>query len=238
MTWRAAAPLVCAMLAPAQATATPGLDHVPPRQVVAAVLVAHGVHRVPRAGSAVTTVVQPRRPLTGTRTVLPVLDRTVDASNRPWLRVRLPGRTAGHRTSPASGWIRATDTRLSSRRWRLVIDIGARLVLAYRDGHRERSFGATVGNSSTPTPLGAFFVEENVRLPKTRAGAPFALALNARSSVLQEFDGGPGQIAIHGRGNLGGRPGTATSHGCIRLSAPAITWLANRIPPGTPVDVG
>ena len=39
------------------------------------------------------------------------------------------------------------------------------------------------------------------------AGAPFALALSARSNVLQEFEGGPGQIAIHGVANLGGTPG-------------------------------
>ena len=69
------------------------------------------------------------------------------------------------------------------------------------------------------------------------AGAPFALALSARSNVLQEFDGGPGQIAIHGLENLGGTLGTAVSHGCIRLGLQAITWLVQRIAPGTPVTI-
>jgi lipoprotein-anchoring transpeptidase ErfK/SrfK len=55
--------------------------------------------------------------------------------------------------------------------------------------------------------------------------------------VLQEFGGGPGQIALHGVANLGGTPGTAVSHGCVRLTNPDITWLAARIGPGVPVTI-
>ena len=69
------------------------------------------------------------------------------------------------------------------------------------------------------------------------AGGPFALALSARSNVLQEFDGGPGQIGLHGVANLGGTPGTAVSHGCVRLDNPSISWLAARIAPGVPVTI-
>lgn len=69
------------------------------------------------------------------------------------------------------------------------------------------------------------------------AGAPFALALSARSNVLQEFAGGPGQIAMHGVANLGGTLGTAISHGCIRLADQSIRWLAARIEPGVPVTI-
>jgi lipoprotein-anchoring transpeptidase ErfK/SrfK len=55
--------------------------------------------------------------------------------------------------------------------------------------------------------------------------------------VLQEFEGGPGQIAMHGRDNLGGTLGAAESHGCIRLATASIEWLAGRIGPGTPVTI-
>lgn len=74
-------------------------------------------------------------------------------------------------------------------------------------------------------------------MPAGSAGGPYALATSARSNVLQEFDGGPGQIGIHGLQNLGGRPGTAVSHGCVRLTDRAITWLAARIGPGVPVTI-
>jgi lipoprotein-anchoring transpeptidase ErfK/SrfK len=100
-----------------------------------------------------------------------------------------------------------------------------------------RSFRAVVGKLSTPTPTGQFFVEEIVQMASGEAGGPFALALSARSDALQEFEGGPGQIAIHGRDNLGGTLGAAESHGCIRLGSAGIDWLAARIAPGTPATI-
>ena len=68
-------------------------------------------------------------------------------------------------------------------------------------------------------------------------GAPYALALSARSYVLQEFDGGPGQIALHGLANVGGVLGTAVSHGCVRLDSDTMRWLVIRIGPGVPVTI-
>jgi lipoprotein-anchoring transpeptidase ErfK/SrfK len=100
-----------------------------------------------------------------------------------------------------------------------------------------RVFRAVVGKSSTPTPAGEFFVEESIALSATDVGAPFALALSARSDVLQEFDGGPGQIALHGLANVGGVLGSAVSHGCVRISNAAVRWLARRIGPGVPVTI-
>ena len=94
-----------------------------------------------------------------------------------------------------------------------------------------------VGKPSTPTPRGEFFVEESVLLSATAAGAPFALALSARSDVLQEFAGGPGQIALHGLASIGGTLGTAVSHGCIRVGDVAIRWLAANVGPGVPVTI-
>ena len=55
--------------------------------------------------------------------------------------------------------------------------------------------------------------------------------------MLQEFEGGPGQIALHGTNGLSGALGTAASHGCIRLSTGAITWLARRIGAGVPLTI-
>jgi lipoprotein-anchoring transpeptidase ErfK/SrfK len=100
-----------------------------------------------------------------------------------------------------------------------------------------RRFRAVIGTPSTPTPRGRFFVEEALALSPLAAGGPFALATSARSQVLQEFEGGPGQIALHGMNGLSGEPGTAASHGCIRLRAHAITWLARRIGAGVPLTI-
>lgn len=171
------------------------------------------------------------RPITGVRTVLPVLgERTTRGLT--WLRVRLPGRPNGR-----TGWITKRGTVASTTAWRLVIRTASRKVRVYRRGHLVRTISAIVGKSATPTPQGRFFVEESVRMTPGSAGTPFALALSARSNVLQEFAGGSGQIAIHGVGNIGGTAGTAVSHGCVRLQDAGIRWLAARIGPGVPVHV-
>jgi lipoprotein-anchoring transpeptidase ErfK/SrfK len=144
----------------------------------------------------------------------------------------LPGRPNG-----SKGWIAQRGTVATTTSWHIVVRTASRQVLVYRYGRRVRAFGAVVGKPSTPTPHGRFFVEESVRLAPGSAGAPFALALSARSNVFQEFEGGPGQIAMHGVANLGGTPGTAVSHGCVRLANQNIRWLAARIAPGVPVDI-
>jgi lipoprotein-anchoring transpeptidase ErfK/SrfK len=161
-----------------------------------------------------------------------VLDRSTDRAVAAWVQVRLPGRPNGRK-----GWIPTDHTRRSSTQWYISVDLSARQVSVFLHGRLQRRFRAIVGTPSTPTPRGRFFVEEALALSSRLAGAPFALATSGRSQVLQEFAGGPGQIALHGTGNIPGALGTAASHGCIRLSTPAITWLARRIGAGVPVTV-
>jgi hypothetical protein len=207
--------------APAHAAA------VQPSQKLVGLLDAHEAFAKPGRHSAPLRLVKARRPLTGERTVLPVLGET-----KHWLHVRLPGRPNG-----SMGWIVRARTRISSTPWRIVVETSSRRVFVYRNGRLRRTLWAVVGKPSTPTPLGQFFVEESIALRPTDVGAPFALALSARSNVYQEFDGGPGQIGVHGLDNIGGVLGTAVSHGCVRLADGAMRWLVRRIGPGAPVTV-
>ena len=200
---------------------------IQPTQALVTLLAPHEVHKSPSAKAGSLPLISAERPITGVRTVLPVLGQTAG-----WLHVRLPGRPNGR-----TGWIRAQRTITSFTPWHLVVEIALRRVLAFRSGHVVKIFPAVVGKPSTPTPTGTFFVEEAIRLSPGGLGAPFALALSARSNVYQEFDGGPGQIALHGLTGLGGVPGTAVSHGCIRLDGTAMTWLVLRIRAGAPVTI-
>ena len=176
--------------------------------------------------------IAPRRPITGEQTTLPVISETGGHGKVRWLKVMLPGRPNG-----STGWIHRGGTRKILTPWHIVVNTSAARVWVYFQGQVVRRFRAVVGKPSTPTPTGKFFVEETVTMPASTPGGPFALALSARSNVLQEFDGGPGQIAIHGRNGLGGDLGQAQSHGCMRLGTAAIDWLAARIGPGVPVDI-
>jgi lipoprotein-anchoring transpeptidase ErfK/SrfK len=207
------------------AGANPG---VAPTQALVTLRASQTAHAAPNVHAASLVSIEALRPITGVRTVLPVVGRAAGG----WLRVRLPGRPNG-----STGWIRERATTASVTHWHIVVERARRRVLVFDAAHVVKVFRAVVGKPSTPTPPGEFFVEEPVRLAPADVGAPFALALSARSNVLQEFDGGPGQIALHGLANIGGTLGTAASHGCIRLDGAAMIWLVGRIGAGVPVTV-
>lgn len=214
------------------AAAAPSTPVVAPTQRLAVLVTSQQALSRPGPGAAPVAFQQAERPLTGEPTTLPVVGRWRDASKRIWLHVRVPGRPNGR-----TAWIRQSGTRLATTPWHVVVDLSSRRVVVYRGGRVVRSFAAIIGKPSTPTPRGEFFVEETVALRSGDPGAPFALALSARSYVLQEFAGGPGQIALHGLSHVGGVLGTAVSHGCVRLDTAAITWLAMRLGPGVPVTI-
>jgi lipoprotein-anchoring transpeptidase ErfK/SrfK len=217
------AAIACAFVAPAAAAPPPA------SQPLVVLLHDHVARTGPSAQAGRIESVASRRPLTRARTVLPILGR---ASSGSWLHVRLPGRPNSHK-----GWISTNRTKLTSTGWRILVELSARRVTIYHGDRARRHFRAVVGKPSTPTPRGSFFIEEALALSSYETGGPFALATSARSNVFQEFEGGPGQIGIHGTNNLTGALGTAASHGCIRLGTRAITWLARRIGAGTPLTI-
>jgi lipoprotein-anchoring transpeptidase ErfK/SrfK len=230
-------PLVAAALAAGSSPALAGPKHaaaaVPVTQALVILLSDHVAHASADAGSAVIEPVTAVRPLTDVRTVLPVMGQIRNKDGNRWYHVRLPGRPSGH-----TGWILADQTIRSSTEWRIVVTVSARRVEVYRDGKPVRGFTAVVPKPATPTPYGEFFVEEAERIAPGDVGGPYALAISARSDIFQEFEGGPGQIAIHGTDGLSDPLGSAASHGCIRLAPSAMTWLAHRIGAGVPVTVG
>jgi lipoprotein-anchoring transpeptidase ErfK/SrfK len=224
---------VAAVALASASAAARAAPHVKPTQEIALLSTTHKVFSAFHARRSTLTTLQATRPITGGQTALPVTARATSANGTLWLRVMVPGRP-----NSSQGWIKKEGTVLKSTSWHIVVRTSKRRVRAYHHGHLARSFTAIVGKPSTPTPHGRFFVEESIRLAAGSAGAPFVLATSARSNVLQEFGGGPGQIGIHGvGGGLGGRPGSAVSHGCVRLGDHGIRWLARRIRPGVPVTI-
>ena len=229
----AVAALVALSTSPATAAPTGGTHAaVQHTQELVVLLGPHMAMSAPDEGSAALELVPARRPITEARTVLPALGRATSADGAEWLHVLLPGRPNGH-----TGWIKRRATRLTITGWHIVVSTSSRRVTVYQLGRKIRAFKAIVGTRATPTPPGKFFIEEVIRLRSGDAGGPFAFALSARSNVLQEFAGGPGQIALHGLMNVGGSLGTAASHGCVRLDNAAVRWLNVRIGPGVPVTI-
>jgi len=220
---------------PARSAAT---ADVAAEQPLVTLLSVKSVHREPIFGSASVVGLADQRPITLVRTSLPIIGHTTDAEGRGWVRVRMPGRVFHRKTPPRTGWITAYDTKLSTTPYRLVLTLATRSLHVYRAGRRVKTFKVVVGKPSTPTPRGEFFIEETMRLSRKHVGYPFALATSARSSVLKEFMGGPGQIAFHGMVNIpGSKMGTAASNGCIRMTTAGLMWLGSRIKAGVPLTI-
>jgi lipoprotein-anchoring transpeptidase ErfK/SrfK len=103
-----------------------------------------------------------------------------------------------------------------------------------------RRFRAVVGAPATPTPHGLAAIYERNRQPNPRAFiGPWSLSLSVHSNVLESYGGGPGRVAIHGRAGASLRDplGTARSHGCIRILNRHVSWMARKLPAGTPVQI-
>jgi lipoprotein-anchoring transpeptidase ErfK/SrfK len=129
---------------------------------------------------------------------------------------------------------------LSRTRWRVVVDVSDRTVSLLRAGRLVARVSAVVGAPGTPTPIGRFAIYEKARQPQPRGFlGPWALHLTAHSDVLDNYDGGPGRVAIHGRDGASLRDplGSARSHGCVRVDDAFVSLLARRLPAGTPVTI-
>jgi lipoprotein-anchoring transpeptidase ErfK/SrfK len=166
---------------------------------------------------------------------LMVLGAARDAAHRLWVRVRLD-----IRPNTASGWIPAADAALAATPWRIVVSLGTTTVRVFAAGHLRYRFPAVIGKPSTPTPTGLFAVAAIVPQADPHGFlGPVALHLTAHSNVLDNYGGGPGRVAIHGRAgaSLLDPLGTARSHGCVRVDNGWATLLADTVPIGTPVIV-
>jgi len=149
-----------------------------------------------------------------------------------WYRVLLPVRPNG-----ASAWVPAAAVRVSRTAHRVRIDLSARRLELLRAGRRVRSWPVGVGTPANPTPRGLFALSEIVpQTPRTGFFGPFILTLTAHSTRLSDFDGGRGQVAVHGT-SLPGLLGGAVSHGCVRMRNDAVTVVARTVPRGAPVEI-
>ena len=149
-----------------------------------------------------------------------------------WLRVYLPARPNG-----STGWVRRADVVVRGVTYRVDVLRGAHELRLYDRGVLARTFPIAVGTRNTPTPGGTFYLKELLEPPDPDGDyGPYAYGLSGFSNVLTSFNGGDGVIGIHGT-NDPSAIGHDVSHGCIRLRNADITYLAARLPLGTPVRI-
>jgi lipoprotein-anchoring transpeptidase ErfK/SrfK len=148
-----------------------------------------------------------------------------------WYRVQLPIKPNG-----VTGYVRPAAVSVQKVNTRIAVDLSRRELLLYRSGRLVLRTQVAVGSSSTPTPIGRYYVEQRIRT--TDPAGPFGpgvLAVSAFSNVLTDWPlGGP--IGIHGT-NAPWTIGQAASHGCIRVPNETLARLFEATAGGTPVVI-
>lgn len=197
-----------------------------PSTVATATVRSLPLYSQPGAPSAEGTLANPTT--LGAKLVLLVVQ-----DDGPWIEVYTPVRPNG-----SKAWIPAADVTLSSDPYHIQVSLSQHELTLYENNVPTFSTPVATGAPDSPTPTGSFFVAFIVKLtdPDNVYG-PYALGTSAFSNTYYSFEGGPGQIGIHGT-NQPWVIGTYASHGCVRLPNAAITTVATQIPPGTPVEIG
>lgn len=140
-----------------------------------------------------------------------------------WVNVLLPIRPNG-----SDGYVRRDDVTLTANEFRIDVELTAHRMRVY-DGEEvvmEAPIG--VGTTNTPTPGGAFYIRSLIASTDPAYGT-YAFGLSGFSEVHESFNGGPGDIGIHGT-NDPSTIGTDVSNGCIRLEDGNVVALAGLLP--------
>ena len=155
------------------------------------------------------------------------------ATQPGWLQVLLPIRPNG-----SQGWVRLSDVTTTTTDYQLRIVLGTHHLALVKAGIPVLDTAIVIGKSQTPTPTGQFYVTDPVDLQSSPNGSygAFALGLSGFSNVLTSFNGGPGQIAVHGTAYTD-QVGQDLSNGCVRVPNPLILQIAKLVPLGTPVTI-
>jgi hypothetical protein len=161
-----------------------------------------------------------------------VLESKLDANERVWLKIRVPGRPNGR-----TGWVREENlSNLKVIETHLTIDRSKLRATLRKGGKKVWSSPIGIGAPGTVTPKGRFWIRERLsNLGGSPIYGPWAFGTSAYSDTLTDWPGG-GVVGIHGTNQpelIPGRP----SHGCVRVPNPKINKLAKIMPIGTPITI-
>lgn len=156
----------------------------------------------------------------------------VTAIQSGWIQAYIP-----QRPNESTAWVPAQDVSMSTVPCHIAVGISAHSLVLYCNNAPVFQAVVATGAPSSPTPTGSFFVAYIVKL--TDPGGPYgpyALGTSAFSNTYYSFEGGPGQVGIHGT-DQPSVIGTYASHGCVRLNNNDISTLVQQVLPGTPVEI-
>jgi lipoprotein-anchoring transpeptidase ErfK/SrfK len=133
--------------------------------------------------------------------------------------------------------VRKEDVVLTPNRFSIDVSLADRQITVHDADQVLLQEPVAIGAPKTPTPPGKYYLRVLLKAPDPNTVyGPYAFGLSAHSDVLNTFNGGDGEVGIHGN-NDASVLGKDVTHGCIRISNESITKLAGILPLGTPVDI-
>jgi lipoprotein-anchoring transpeptidase ErfK/SrfK len=194
------------------------------------------IYDQPGATTPVTTLSNPR--LTDSDPPIPV-ELAMLVAQEPadctWVQVDLPVRPNG-----STGWVKREDIQMEGHVYRIEIRLSDFNLKLYQGDEPVLDVPIATATDNTPTPGGTYYTTELLTSsdPDGLYG-PYAIGLSGYSDTLTSFNGGAGQLGIHGT-NEPDKIGTQVSHGCIRLHNDSIQEMVRLLSGqtlGTPVYV-
>jgi lipoprotein-anchoring transpeptidase ErfK/SrfK len=163
--------------------------------------------------------------------VVSVVRSAPDETGELWTAVRIPALP-----SNLTGWVpRDALGAYAFVHTHLMVDLAGLSANLLYDGQPIFSARIGIGKSSSPTPMGEYYIRSKVWSLGSPFYGPLAFGTSARSNVLTDWPGG-GFIGIHGTNQPELLPGRV-SHGCIRMRNEDILELGRLMPIGTPVTI-
>jgi lipoprotein-anchoring transpeptidase ErfK/SrfK len=188
----------------------------------------------PSASAEVVTTLTNPRPLATDPPVSIPLVLLVAEREGDWVKVYLPIRPNG-----STGWIPADQLDITSHPWRIEALLDEFKLKVYKNDEVVYETAIGVSRENAPTPGGLYYTTELLKPPDPNTVyGTYAYGLSGFSDTFQEFNGGPGQLGLHGT-NEPWAIGTRVSSGCIRLNNEDITYIVEqlKLPLGVPVDI-
>ena len=152
------------------------------------------------------------------------------SDNGRWGRVELP-----YVWPRREGWILLPGLRRDQTFVEVHVDLSQRRLTVEKRGRVLFGTRTAIGTSSTPTPVGEYFVTDRVPFSGGYLGT-FAFGISGIQPHLPAGWAGGNQLAIHGS-NDPSSIGTSASAGCMRVSERTLDRLKPLLRLGTPVIV-
>jgi len=154
------------------------------------------------------------------------------AAEPGWIEVFLPIRPNG-----STGFVQASEVTLQTHDYRIEVSLSSYRIKAFDGDQVILDAPIAAASANTPTPGGLYFTNMLLQPPDQNGPyGTYAYGLSGYSDTLQTFNGGPGQLGIHGT-NDPSKMGQNVSSGCIRLRNEDIDKLAGILPLGVPVQI-